>query len=394
MRTAPARPEIADPPPVDRASLDALLPGARYFNVAGSGPTFPIARRAMESFGRWLDSVGMFSNVGFAAYDAALEETRGDVAAHLGDRGGAARIALLQNATAALNAVVAGLRFPRAVRFVTTDHEHAAALLPLFARRDRGDEVVVVPWDGDGARFLARVRDALEPGGALLLSHVSHKNGAVLPVMEACALARERDTFTILDGAQAVGQVAVDVRAIGCDAYCLLGHKWLHGPLATGALWLREPLDPRLVPPVVGWRSRESSDARGEVAWKQRAERFESGTADVSSFVGLRQALAVHRALGARVAERLRALRAKIIQTLAALPAETLSRPEDPTGIVALRPRRGAVDAIVARAWDEHGVVIKGLVGGGEPDAIRVSFWYLHEDVAVADLGRALAALL
>src|SRR5437867_8561008 len=65
MRTPPPPPAIVDPPPLDRASLDALLPGSRYFNVAGSGPLMPIARRAMESYGRWLDSVAMFSHVGF-----------------------------------------------------------------------------------------------------------------------------------------------------------------------------------------------------------------------------------------------------------------------------------------------------------------------------------------
>ncbi len=393
MPFVPARPAIVDPPPLDRGSLDALLPGSRYFNVAGCGPTMPVARRAMESFGRWLDSVAMFSHVGFAAYDGALAETRADLAAFLGDAGGASRVALMQSATAALNAVVAALRFARAVRIVTTDHEHAAALLPVFARRERGDEVIVVPYTGDDAEFLARLGETVRPGGALLLSHVSHRDGSVLPAREACAIAREREAFTIVDGAQAVGQVTVDVRGIGCDAYCLLGHKWLHGPLATGALWLRDPLDKRLVPTIVGWRSRESSSVSGAVTLKPNAERFESGTIDVASFVGLRQTIAVHRALGPCVHERVRALRRHAFEALAELPLEERSRRSDPTGIVTVRPRRGDVGSLVDRAWEEHGVVIKALVGPDEPDRIRISFWYLHEDAAVDDLARALAAL-
>jgi cysteine desulfurase/selenocysteine lyase len=390
---APARPEILDPPPLDRTSLDALLPGSRYFNVAGCGPTMPVARRAMEAFGRWLDSVAMFSHVGFAAYDAALAETRADLAAFLGDPQGASRVALVQSATAALNLVVSGLHFSRPARFVTTDREHASALLPLAARRERGDEVLIVPYAGDDAAFLSRLRVALRPGGALLLSHVSHKDGAVLPVREACDLARGVGAFVIVDGAQAVGQIAVDVRLIGCDAYCLLGHKWLHGPLATGALWLRDPRDERLVPPVVGWRSQER-DARGSVALKPSAERFESGTVDVSAFVGLRQALAVHRALGAGVGERVRALRGRVLGALAELPLEVVSRPEDPTGIVTVRPRYSLVEPFVSRAWTEHGVVIKALVGAEEPDAVRISFWYLHDAAAIDDLTRALAVVV
>lgn len=277
---------------------------------------------------------------------------------------------------------------------MTTDHEHASALLPVFARRERGDAVAVVPYAGGDAAFLTRLRGALRRGGALLLSHVSHKDGAVLPVRDACAIAREQEAFAIVDGAQSVGQVPVDVCAVGCDAYCMLGHKWLHGPLGTGALWLRDPLDPRLVPSVVGWRSRESSSTSGAVTLKPSAERFESGTVDVSAFVGARQALAVHRVLGSRVHERVRALRARVFEALAELPLEIGSRPNDPTGIVAVRPGRGDVETIVARAWRERGVVIKALIGPDGPDAVRISFWYLHEDAAIDDLARTLAALV
>jgi selenocysteine lyase/cysteine desulfurase len=390
----PPVPEIVDPPPLDRASLDALLPGSRYFNVAGCGPTMPVVRAAIERHARWLDAVAMFSHAGYAEYDAELARTRDDLAAFIGDPGGGARFTLLQSATAALNVVLAALRFARPARIVTTDQEHASALLPAFARRERGDEVLVVPYTGDHAAFLERLDRELAGGGALLLSHVSHKSGAVLPVREASALARRRGAFSIVDGAQAVGQIPVDVRDIGCDAYCLLGHKWLHGPLGTGALWLRDPLDARLVPPVLGWRSRESSDIAGNVTLKPSGERFESGTVDVSAFFGVRQALAVHRALGPRVCQRLEALRATLLGALEILPLQLESRPHDPTGIVRVRPRSADVQAAVDQAWDEFGVVIKASVGSDEPDAIRISFWYLHDDAAVDDLARCLHTLL
>lgn len=395
MPPLPPRPTIVDPPPLDRNALDALAAGFRYFNVAGSGPTFPIARRAAEEFGRWLDSVAMFSHLGYDAYNEALAAARADAAAALGDAGGASRVALMQSATAALNAVVAALRLGPVARLVTTDQEHPAALLPLFARRERGDSVRVVPYDGSDADFLARLERELHPGGALLLSHVSHRNGMVLPVRAACRLARERDAFAIVDGAQAVGQVPVDVLSFGADAYCLLGHKWLHGPLATGALWLRDPSDPRAVPAFVGWRSRESSDLAGNVALKPNAERFESGTVDAAAFVGLSQALAVHRALGLRaISARVRELRDRVLGLLAELPARLLSRATDPTGIVTFQPLRGDVEALVGRAWNEHRVVIKAILKPDAPECVRLSFWYLHEDVALDDLGQALAALL
>ena len=396
MRTVPTTPapDIVDPPALDRASLDALLPGSRYFNVAGCGPTMPLVRATIERYGRWLDGVGMFSHLGYASYEEELARTRADLAAFLGDADGAGRITLLQSATAALNVALSALRFARPSRIVTTDHEHASALLPAFARRERGDEVLVVPYDNDDARLLERLERALDGAGALVISHVSHKTGAVLPVREASAIARRAGAFAIIDGAQAAGQVAADVRAIGCDAYCMLGHKWLHGPLGTGALWLRDPVDPRLVPPFVGWRSRESSDIAGNVLLKSSGERFEIGTVDVAAFVGMRQTFAIHRALGDRVRERLQQLRARVLGALDVLPLQLQSRPDDPTGIIRVRPWHRDAQEVVDRAWSEDAVVIKALVGADEPDSIRISFWYLHEDAAIDDLARTLARLL
>src|SRR5437773_1589632 len=84
-------------------ALQALVPGALYANVAGSGPTFPVAQRAAERARRWLNEVGMFGHVGYDAYNAWLTETRTDIAAFLGDPDGAARIALATSATDGLN---------------------------------------------------------------------------------------------------------------------------------------------------------------------------------------------------------------------------------------------------------------------------------------------------
>ena len=89
-----ADPPAIDPDPdLDTAALQALRGDFLYFNVAGSGPTFPAAQDVAERFRRWLNEVGMFSHVGYDAYNEALAETRADLAAFVGDPGGASRIA-------------------------------------------------------------------------------------------------------------------------------------------------------------------------------------------------------------------------------------------------------------------------------------------------------------
>ena len=381
---------VDEHPDVSVAALQALDDDFLYFNVAGSGPTFPVAQRAAERYRAWLNRVAMFSHVGYAAYNDDLAATRADLAAFLGDPEGAARVALMQSATDGLNALIASLPVPAGALVVTTAEEHPAALLPVYRRQDRGDRVRVLHVTDDTA-FLEDLASALRDGArALVLSLVSCRTGRVLPVEAACRLARDLGAISVVDCAQALGQLPVDVRALGADAAVFLGHKWLHGPLATGAIWVADPA--RWTPTRIGWRSRAWHDLEGHLTLNDDATRFEIGTVDVAAFVGLRQALAVHRVLGPVVGERIAALRGRLLAALADLPLDLLGRREDPTGIVVVRPRGGGAAALVDRIWDEERIVVKHVA---EPDdAIRISFWALHRDADIDRLATALTRQL
>lgn len=390
-------PEIDPAPDISREALQALRGDFLYFNVAGSGPTFPVAHRAADSYRSWLSSVAMFSHVGYDAYNVGLDQARADIAAAIGDEGGATRVALAQSATDALNTLVAGLRLrPRLPRrggalIVTTAEEHGSALLPVFGRRARGDRVSVIPHRDD-ASFLDDVRDAFASGAeALVISLVGCKSGKVLPVADATRLAHESGATVIVDCAQALGQVPVDVRALGADAYAFLGYKWLHGPLGVGAFWVKD-LD-RFESTRFGWRSQSAMDLGGGVTLKPEASRFEIGTVDAGAFFGLRQTLAVHRRLGATVGQRLRSLRARLLDRLAELPFDVHSRPSDPTGIVVAAPRGAPALEIVERMWREQRIVVKHLSEPGL-DAIRLSFWALHQENDIDRLADAFARTL
>lgn len=368
-------------------ALQALSDDFGYFNVAGSGPTFPVAQRAAESYRTWMNGVGMFSHVGYDSYNAELDATRAALAAFIGDPDGASRIALTQSATDGLNTLIASLPVRPSALIVTTAEEHPAALLPVYRRQDRGDRVRIVALDDD-ERFLADIAQAFRDGAqAIVLSLISCRTGRRLPVEAACRLARDAGAISIVDCAQALGQIPVDASALGADALVFLGHKWLHGPLATGALWVADP--GRWSPGRVGWRSRVDHDLDGHMTLNDDATRFEIGTVDVAAFVGIQQTLAVHRALGARVAQRITQLRAQVLRAVGDLPLDLLGRAGDPTGIVVVQPRAGGAAEIVRRAWVEDRIVIKH-VGDQSMDAIRISFWALHQD---ADVDRLAASL-
>lgn len=382
---------VDDRPDVSVQALQALNDDFLYFNVAGSGPTFPIAQRAAEAYRTWMNGVGMFSHVGYDSYNAELSAARADLAAFIGDPDGASRIALTQSATDGLNTLVASLPLRAGALIVTTAEEHPAALLPVYRRQDRGDRVRVVPFHDD-ERFLTDLAQAFRDGArAVVLSLVSCRTGRRLPVEAACRLAREAGAISIVDCAQALGQIPVDVRTLGADATVFLGHKWLHGPLATGAAWVADP--GQWTPSRVGWRSRADHDLEGHMKLNDDATRFEIGTVDVAAFVGIRQTLAVHRALGARVGTRLAELRGQVLRVVNELPFDLLGRADDPTGIVVVQPRAGGAAEIVQRAWDEDRIVIKH-VGDQSMDAIRISFWALHRDADVDRLGAVLSKQL
>ena len=382
---------VDDRPDVSIDALQALNDDFLYLNVAGSGPTFPVAQRAAEAYRTWMNGVGMFSHVGYDAYNAELNATRADLAAFIGDPDGASRIALTQSATDGLNTLIASLPLGPDALIVTTAEEHPAALLPVYRRQDRGDRVRVIALHDD-ERFLADIAQALKDGAqAIVLSLVSCRTGRRLPVEATCRLARDAGALTVVDCAQALGQIPIDVRALGADATVFLGHKWLHGPLATGATWIADP--GRWTPSRVGWRSRADHDLEGHMQLNDDATRFEIGTVDVAAFVGVRQTLAVHRALGARAGQRVKELRAQVLHVVNELPFDLLGRADDPTGIIVVQPRAGGAAEIVQRAWDEDRIVIKH-VGDQSMDAIRISFWALHRDADVARLGAVLAKQL
>jgi L-cysteine/cystine lyase len=263
----------------------------------------------------------------------------------------------------------------------------------LRRRAELGDELREIGWHRDPDRFLEEVRGGMRDGArALVISLVSCKTGDVLPAREACRIAREAGAVAIVDAAQALGQVRVDVVDLGADAVVTLGHKWLHGPLATGGFWVR---DLALFSPTrLGWRSRLDLPT-GSHDYNPNATRFEAGTVDVAAFVGLRQTLVVHRLLGSWVSDRVRGLRHRLLERIADLPFVLRSTAEAPTGIVVVEPRQGDVAAaLVQRMWDEERIVVKLIDEPGIPQAIRISFWALHKEKDIDRLAAAFARTL
>jgi selenocysteine lyase/cysteine desulfurase len=210
-------------------------------------------------------------------------------------------------------------------------------------------------------------------------------------VLEPAAVGRLDLEGAVLDIEEAGEALTEVVEDLGADAVVTLGHKWLHGPLATGGFWVR---DLALFGPTrLGWRSRLELPT-GSRDYNPNATRFETGTVDAAAFVGLRQTLVVHRLLGSWVSERVRSLRRRLLERIAELPFTVRSMPEAPTGIVVVEPKGGDVATLVQRMWDEERIVVKLIDEPGIAPAIRISFWALHKEKDIDRLAAAFARTL
>ena len=287
--------------PAIREALPSTAAGI-YLNTGACGPLPRETARAMAE----LEGLELRTGRADLAYwqDSAerMAEARASVAAVLVTD--PRRMALTHATTDGMNSATWAIDWRAGERVVTTSLEHAGALGPLWALRDRrGVELVVadIGTGGDHAAVLAALDRAITPTTRLVsLSHVSWATGARLPIPEIVELAHGRGALVAVDGAQAVGAIPVSVEELGADFYAVPGQKWLLGPEGIGALYCAPSVMDRPRLTFAGYGSFESIDLAAEGKLWPEARRFEiagyhqpsvmgfaRSTAWLSMFVGL-----------------------------------------------------------------------------------------------------------
>lgn len=214
--------------------------GLVYLNTGTIGP----CRRdtVAESLKEWeeLESMPVKFYGGWGA-ESLAEKTRTTGARFLGCD--LSEIVITGSTTSGMNAVAQGLRLKTGDRILTTNHEHGGGLLcwNYFAKYYGAiiDTVTIPPGENDVEAILKRIKESIQKDTKLIsVSHVFSSTGLRMPIAEISALARSKGILCIVDGAQSVGAIKVNVKELGCDAYATSGHKWLMGPKGTGLLYL------------------------------------------------------------------------------------------------------------------------------------------------------------
>lgn len=251
-------------------------------------------------------------------------------------------IAFTTQFSTAVNIVISGLSWASGDEVIVTDQEHPALLIPLMnAVKRHGLVVHRIPVSHDPDEMLASFRAVLSPRTKLVaVSHVTTDSGTRLPAAEMTRLAHEVGSYVLFDGAHALGQFPVDVRALGCDFYAMVGYKWLMGPYPSAALYLRRDLLDQI---EISWTgsgaTRSGSVTMGpdELHWVHGARRFEYGGRTHSYDTAMVAGLSYVDRLGIETIEaHARHLTAYFQDGLKRVPGAHLRSPESPrdaTGI-------------------------------------------------------------
>jgi cysteine desulfurase/selenocysteine lyase len=249
---------------------------------------------------------------------------------------GVAETIFTRNVTEALNLVAyawGDANVGPGDRVVVTEMEHHSNFVPwqVLAQR-RGAALSVVGVDDEGHLDLDEL-DRLLAGGdvkVVAVVHVSNVLGTVNPIEEIVRRAHGAGAIVVVDGAQAVPQIPVDLGAVGADFYGWTGHK-AYGPTGIGVLHGRADLLAEMPPFLTGGHMISSVSVE-ETRWAQSPAKFEAGTSNIAEAIGLGAAVDFLQAIGMEnIRDHERDLVAYALERLAAVPGIAFHGPSDPS---------------------------------------------------------------
>jgi len=336
---------------------------------------------------------------------AAYEAARGKVRSFI-NAGSDKEIIFVRGTTEAINLVAQsyGRSFLKAGdEIIVSAMEHHSNIVPWQMLCEQvGARLRVIPINHDGEIVMDEYRRLLnEKTKFVSVTHVSNALGTIVPVKEIIALAHERDIPVLLDGAQAVPHLKVDVQELGCDFYAFSGHK-MFGPTGVGVLFGRQELLEKM-PPYQGGGDMISLVTFEKTHYNVLPYKFEAGTPHIAGGIGLGAAIDYLQGLDwDRLAAHEHELLSYATETLSEFkPARIIGTAKEKAGVISF-----VIDHIhahdVGTILDQEGVAVRAghhcampvMQRFGVPATTRASFAFYNTteeiDVMVRGLHRVL----
>lgn len=340
--------------------------GLIMLNAANLCPSpYPVQQMVFK-LTRDLDADPSFANR--AKFGELREKARSALAEYLG--ASPDEIAITRNTSEGNNIVIGGLTFKPGDEVIIWDENHPTANVAWDVRAERyGFTVkrVKVPAKFENSEELIKpFRDAMTKRTRIMcFSHVSNVTGVALPVKDICKMARERNVFIHMDGAQTFGWQVVNLHDIGCDFYTGSAHKWFVGPKEVGVLYVRKERIVDLWPSIVGVGYPRSLE-RG-------ARKFETlGQRDEARVTAMGTTVEFHNTIGkTRIEARIRTLAAALKEKLQKrIPSVKFLTPltsEFSGGVVVFNPPGIDLSNALNTLYHDHNIgcaVFSGESGG------------------------------
>jgi L-cysteine/cystine lyase len=354
----------------DPVAFRAQFPILSKLSYLNAGTEGPLPQRAADAVRDRIESELTGGRAG-KAYIEVVRSLAGDL------RAGYARVlgcepddvALTGSTTDGVNTVLSGLSLRPGDEIITSDEEHPGLLAPLGRlKRLAGVTVTLAPFD--------RIAEAVSSSTRLVAcSHVSWVNGQVV---DTAALA-STGVPVLLDAAQGIGAVPVDVHALGCAFYAGSGQKWLCGPEGSGALYVNRERWDEVTVPWPGYISLADASKALDSPPAETASRYDHGFPP-----GLRSAWAL-ASLGVFEEAGWDWVHARAADLAASLADQLAERglevsPRGPSTLVSWGPPADDIDAEVARLA-EAGFVVRSIPSHGLIRA-SVGAWSSEEEIA------------
>ncbi len=293
-----------------------------------------------------------------AAYEGARENIARFIHAP-----SAGEIVFVRGATEAINLVAAtwGMEnIHSGDEIILSEMEHHSNIVPwqLLARRT-GAILKVIPFSDTGELLMDHYQQLLSERTRLVaITHVSNVMGTINPIERIVAAAKARGIPVLIDGAQSISHLAIDVQSIGCDYFVISGHK-MYGPTGIGALWARRELLENM-PPYQGGGDMISTVSFAGSTWNEVPHKFEAGTPHIAGAIGLGVAVDYLRTIGMEAITRYE-------EQLLTYATDVLT-PIAGVRIIGTAPHKAAVISFIMDDIHPHDI---GTVLDGQGVAIR-----------------------
>lgn len=355
----------------------------RHFNVASISPSPINVQEKIIEKSKFVNEFGLEQH-------NEVESVRKKLGVFLNSQPD--QIAITRNTTEGMNILAQSLNLNKGDEVILTEEEHVGGAAPwLHLQNSVGIKIVVVSLANAKKNICHQLKKSITKKTKIVaVSHITSLTGTVLPIKDIIDLCRANNVLSIIDGAQAVGQIPIDLKALDPDFYVSSGHKWLFGPNGTGILYLNKNYLKNTAPLFNGaYTDSKFNLASRELEYVKTSSRYEYGTINSPIVAGLGAAVDFIQEIGTvHVAQRGRELSLRFRKGLSKCEKIVILTPRgkrESASIVTFQVKDKNGTSI-CRKLIKNGITVLRAINENNLNAIRASFAVFNSEEEVDEL--------